>query len=127
MTFSSKKMMVPSKGVRNSHRLRSTLVALCASAAPLPAMADDVAPPQMQPFGAPQMQQGQPAPWTLHSLKLTAEAPENGPSQKETIVFQPSIFRCEGGSQKLQEVQVVEFENKGFFCTEKSYRGFAMG
>jgi len=37
----------------------STLVALCASAAPLPAMADDVAPPQMQPFGAPQMQQGQ--------------------------------------------------------------------
>ena len=30
----------------------------------------------------------------LHSLKLTANAPENRPSQKETIVFQPSIFRC---------------------------------
>ena len=31
----------------------------------------------------------------IHSLKLTAKAPENRPSQKETIVFQPSIFRCE--------------------------------
>jgi hypothetical protein len=42
---------------------RSTLVALCASAAPLPAAADDLPPPQMQPFGAPQMQQpGAPAP-----------------------------------------------------------------
>ena len=29
----------------------------------------------------------------LHSLKLTATAPENRPFQKETIVFQPSIFR----------------------------------
>ncbi|CAK9071439.1 ATP-dependent zinc metalloprotease FtsH [Durusdinium trenchii] len=35
---------------------RSTMVALCASAAPLPALADDAVPP-MQPFGAPQMQQ----------------------------------------------------------------------
>ncbi|CAK9074545.1 unnamed protein product [Durusdinium trenchii] len=34
----------------------STMVALCASAAPLPALADDAVPP-MQPFGAPQMQQ----------------------------------------------------------------------
>ena len=31
----------------------------------------------------------------LPSLKLTAKAPENWPSQKETIVFQPSISRCE--------------------------------
>ena len=31
----------------------------------------------------------------LPSLKLTANAPENRPSQKETIVFQPSIFRGE--------------------------------
>ena len=30
----------------------------------------------------------------IHSLRLTAFAPENRPSQKETIVFQPSIFRC---------------------------------
>ena len=30
----------------------------------------------------------------LPSLKLTAKAPENGPSQKETIAFQPSIFGC---------------------------------
>ena len=30
----------------------------------------------------------------IHSLKLTANAPENRPSEKETIVFQPSIFRC---------------------------------
>ena len=33
--------------------------------------------------------------FVVSSLKLTAKAPENGPSQKETIVFQPSIFRCE--------------------------------
>ena len=33
----------------------------------------------------------------LHSLKLTAKAPENRPSQKETSsVIQPSIFRCFG-------------------------------
>ena len=35
-------------------------------------------------------------PWNLHSLKLTANAPENmflAPKGKE-IVFQPSIFRC---------------------------------
>ena len=31
---------------------------------------------------------------SLLSLKLTSKAPENRPSQKETIVFQPSIFRC---------------------------------
>ena len=31
----------------------------------------------------------------LPSLKLTANAPENRPSQQETIVFQPSIFRGE--------------------------------
>ena len=31
----------------------------------------------------------------LPSLKLTAKAPENRPSQKGTIVFQPSIFRGE--------------------------------
>ncbi len=30
----------------------------------------------------------------LSSLKLTAKAPANKPSQKETIVFGPSIFRC---------------------------------
>ena len=29
----------------------------------------------------------------VHSLKLTANCPENRPSQKETIVFQPSISR----------------------------------
>ena len=29
------------------------------------------------------------------TLPETNIAPENGPSQKETIVFQPSIFRCE--------------------------------
>ena len=29
------------------------------------------------------------------SLKLTAKAPENRPSQKERIIFQPTIFRCE--------------------------------
>ena len=29
----------------------------------------------------------------IPSLKLTVKAPENRPSQKETIVFQPSIFR----------------------------------
>ncbi len=34
----------------------------------------------------------------LHSLKLTANAPENRPSKKETIVFQPPIFRCENVS-----------------------------
>ena len=34
----------------------------------------------------------------LPSLKLTAKAPENRPSQKETILFQPSIFRCENVS-----------------------------
>ena len=36
----------------------------------------------------------------LHSLKLTAKAPENRAElpQKETIVFQPSIFRCENVS-----------------------------
>ena len=35
--------------------------------------------------------------WKLHSLKLneTNIAPENRPSSKETIVFQPSIFRGE--------------------------------
>ena len=33
--------------------------------------------------------------WSKHSLKLTANTPENRPGpQKETIVFQPSIFRC---------------------------------
>ena len=31
----------------------------------------------------------------VYSLKLTAIAPENRPSQKERIVFQPSIFRGE--------------------------------
>ena len=31
-------------------------------------------------------------PW--HSVKQTAKAPENRPSQKETIVFQPSMFGC---------------------------------
>ena len=31
----------------------------------------------------------------LPSLKLTAKVPENSPSQKETIVFQPSIFKGE--------------------------------
>ncbi len=31
----------------------------------------------------------------LPSLKLIAKTPENRPSQKETIVFQPSIFRGE--------------------------------
>ena len=31
----------------------------------------------------------------LPSLKLTAKTPENRVSQKERIVFQPSIFRCE--------------------------------
>ena len=30
--------------------------------------------------------------WCLPSLKLTAKAPENRPSQEETIVFQPSIL-----------------------------------
>ena len=29
-----------------------------------------------------------------HALPETNIAPENRPSQKETIVFQPSIFRC---------------------------------
>ena len=35
--------------------------------------------------------------WKLEipSVKLTAKAPENMASQKETIVFQPSIFRGE--------------------------------
>ena len=32
---------------------------------------------------------------SLPSLKLTAKAHENRPSQKETLVFQPSIFRGE--------------------------------
>ena len=31
----------------------------------------------------------------LHSLKLTAKAPENRPGPKRKFVFQPSIFRCE--------------------------------
>ena len=31
---------------------------------------------------------------TYHSVKQTAKAPENRPSQKETIVFQPSMFGC---------------------------------
>ena len=35
---------------------------------------------------------------SIPSLKLTANAPENRSSQKETIVFQPSIFRCENVS-----------------------------
>ena len=48
-------MSVPSSAVKSV--AVSTLVALCASAAPLPAHADDLPPPQMQPFGAPQMQQ----------------------------------------------------------------------
>ena len=34
----------------------------------------------------------------LYTLPETNIAPENGPSQKETIVFQPSIFRCENVS-----------------------------
>ena len=29
-----------------------------------------------------------------HQGKLTANAPQIGPSQRETIVFQPSIFKC---------------------------------
>ena len=32
--------------------------------------------------------------WGLPSLKLTAKAHENWVSQRETIVFQPSILRC---------------------------------
>ncbi len=32
---------------------------------------------------------------TLHSLKLTANAPENGPGPKRKLAVQPSIFRCE--------------------------------
>ncbi|CAL1146629.1 unnamed protein product [Cladocopium goreaui] len=56
----AKDMSVPSSVVKSV--AASTLVALCASAAPLPAAADDLPPPQMQPFGAPQMQQpGAPA------------------------------------------------------------------
>eukprot|EP00435_Cladocopium_sp_Y103_P014584 s2090_g3.t1 len=56
----AKDMSVPSSVVKSA--AVSTLVALCASAAPLPAAADDLPPPQMQPFGAPQMQQpGAPA------------------------------------------------------------------
>ena len=31
---------------------------------------------------------------SVHSLKTNID-PENGPFQKETIVFHPSIFRCE--------------------------------
>ena len=34
-------------------------------------------------------------PGTLHSLKLTANAPENGPGPKRKLAVQPSIFRCE--------------------------------
>ncbi len=34
----------------------------------------------------------------LHSLQLTAIAPENRLSQKERIVLQPSICRCENDS-----------------------------
>ena len=30
----------------------------------------------------------------INTLPETNMAPENRPSQKETIVFQPSIFRC---------------------------------
>ena len=32
---------------------------------------------------------------SVPSLKLTANTLKNRPPEKETIVFQPSIFRCE--------------------------------
>ena len=46
----------------------------------------------------------------LHSLKLTANAPENrpkGPKRKQTIVFQPCIFRGENVS--LREGTIKKF------------------
>ena len=33
--------------------------------------------------------------WWLHSLKLTANAPENRQNPKRKFIFEPSIFRCE--------------------------------
>ena len=32
--------------------------------------------------------------YNVHSLKLTAKAPENRPGPKRKLIFQPSIFRC---------------------------------
>ena len=46
----------------------------------------------------------------LPSLKLTAKAPENRPSQKETIVFQPSIFRCYVSFQGVYDFYSIWFD-----------------
>eukprot|EP00913_Durusdinium_trenchii_P022039 g20711.t1 len=69
----------------------STMVALCASAAPLPALADDAVPP-MQPFGAPQMQQA-PASWhrrrrrvDFYDLGRTAVALVNVAGREQQLV-----------------------------------------
>ena len=48
----------------------------------------------------------------VHSLKLTAIAPKNRPSQKETIVFQPSIFRCAKCGLVLESVIFFNWEKK---------------
>ena len=52
----------------------------------------------------------------VSSLKLTANAPENRVSQKETIVFQPSIFRC--------YVSFREGKLPNFFAPKNDDRGF---
>ena len=69
----------------------------------------------------------------LHSLKRTKIAPENSPSQKERIVFQPSIFRCEdvrfrgfncssNGTYKKIETIVVVSQN-GDVSSFRNIRG----
>ena len=45
----------------------------------------------------------------IHSLKLTAKAPENRPGPNRKVVFQPSIFRC-----------YLSFREGSFFCNPKN-------
>ena len=48
----------------------------------------------------------------LHSLKLTAKAPESRSSQKETIVFQLAIFRCKLAISFREGSQMASFQLK---------------
>ena len=54
-----------------------------------------------------------------HTLPETDQNPENMPSQKETIVFQPSIFRCENLSFSEDNLQTFP---AGFFYVTKLFR-----
>ena len=65
---------------------------------------------------------------TKHTLRKTNIAPENGPSQKETIVFQPSIFRGENVSSRegIYSMAIFTEKNRGRDQTSGSFPSFLL-